>query len=336
MSEKAAGSVLVIQVVTLESGSVIEGCLESLARQTSRDFEVVVVDNGSSDDTAQRVLAWVERDEFSLQLVRFDDNLGFCGGHNRALEMSSAPWVLLLNPDGRLETDFVARVLDLLSGMDVEIGTLAPRILRDDGSIDSTGLFLDRFRRVFDRGQGLPAQGRYLADEDIFGCTGAVVLHRRAMLEDIAIDGEAFDEYIFAYYDDLDVAWRSQLRGWRCRYVAHLVAFHSRMGRNAVRTSVQVRSERWHQRLAIRNRIIVLLRCEQWTDAVRALPWLLPYEIARLFYVALRVSGGLGAYWDVVRSFRRTLRSRAQIQSRSNAESLRKRPFFPSIENERS
>lgn len=336
MDEKQAGASLVVQIVTLESGEVIQRCLESLAQQTSRDFEVVVFDNGSSDKTPELVQSWADRGEFSIRFVRSDDNLGFCGGHNRALKMASAAWVLLLNPDARLEKNFIDAVANLVGALDPDIGTLAPRILRDDGTIDSTGLFLDRFRRVFDRGQGLCAKGRYLADEDIFGCTGAVVLHRRAMLEDIAIDGESLDEEIFAYYDDLDVAWRSQLQGWRCRYVADLVAFHDRMGRNAVRRSVQAKSERWHQRLAIRNRILVLLRCEQWPDAVRALPWLVPYEIARLFYVALRVPGGLGAYWDVVRSLRRSLRIRAEIRRRSDPEALRRRAFFPYAEDERS
>jgi GT2 family glycosyltransferase len=208
-----------------------------------------------------------------------------------------------------------------------DVGTLAPLILRPDGTIDSSGLFLDAFRRVYDRGQG-ERPSAATREEDVFGCTGAVAIHRRAMLEDVAEDGLALDERLFAYYDDLDLAWRAQLRGWRCRFVPGLVALHARAGRNAVRSNE--RSGRAHeQRLAVRNRMLVLLKCERVRDALVALPRLVPYELARLAYVALRAPASLPAYLDALRAAPSILRSRRFVHGRARPERLLASGFFP-------
>ncbi|MCC6641478.1 MAG: glycosyltransferase family 2 protein [Deltaproteobacteria bacterium] len=324
MSEAPA---LSIQIVTWNSEDVIGACLASLAAQCVRAFEVVIVDNASQDATA----ACVERalaQGLPGTLVRSGRNLGFCGGHNLALGRSQASWILLLNPDTHVGVDFVERTLETLQRTDPDVGTVAPLIVRQDGRIDSTGLFLDRLRRVFDRGQGKPAQ-RYAREEDVFGCTGAAALHRRAMLADVAEDGQAFDERLFAYYDDLDLSWRAQLRGWRCRYVPSLVVVHARAGRNAVRAAEGRRGRALEQRLAVRNRLLVLLKCERLRDALAALPWLLPYELARLAYVALRAPGSLPGYLDALRLAPTFWRSRRLVRQRAHPARLLAAPFFP-------
>lgn len=316
---------LAIQIVTWNSADTIGACLASLAAQSLREFELVVVDNASRDETA----AQVER-AFAQGLpgsfVRSDRNTGFCGGQNLALAHSRAPWVLLLNPDATLTVDFVQRAQARLSALDSEIGTLAPLLLLPDGRVDSSGLFLDPLRRVFDRGQGQPAAS-YAQDEDVFGCTGAAALHRRAMLLDVAEAGCVLDERLFAYYDDLDLSWRAQLRGWRCRFTPSLVVQHARAGRNSLRSSDPGRA--FEQRLAVRNRLLVLLKCERGRDALTALPRLLPYEFARLCYVALRAPRLLPGYVDALRLAPSIWRSRRLIRRRARPARLLAAPFFP-------
>ncbi len=316
---------LSIQIVTWNSADTIDACLASLIAQSTRDFEAVVVDNASRDDTAVRV----ER-AFAQGLpgsfVRSAQNTGFCAGHNLALTHSRAPWVLLLNPDATLAVDFVGCAQARLPALDTEIGTLAPLILLPDGRVDSSGLFLDRFRRVFDRGQGRPAAS-FTHDEDVFGCTGAAALHRRAMLLDVAEEGCVLDERLFAYYDDLDLSWRAQIRGWRCRFMPSLVVQHARAGRNRLRSGDPGRS--FEQRLAVRNRLLVRLKCERARDALAALPRVLPYELARLCYAALRAPRSLPGYIDAFRLAPSIWRSRRRLWQRARPARLLAAPFFP-------
>lgn len=325
---------LSIQIVTWNSEKVIDDCLASLDAQHTRGFEVLVVDNASGDATAARVEAALARG-LPGALLRCDRNTGFCGGQNLALARSRAPWVLLLNPDARLPADFVMRALDTVARLDSDIGTVAPLILQQPGRVDSTGLFLDRLRRVFDRGQGRASE-RYSQEEDVFGCTGAAALHRRAMLLDVAEEGRSFDERLFAYYDDLDLSWRAQLRGWRCRYVPSLVVFHSRAGRNTLRNEGGRRGRALEQRLGVRNRLLVLLKCERFRDALAALPWLIPYEVARLGYLALRAPRALPGYLDAIRLAPAFWRSRRMVRERARPARLLAAPFFPYAERNAS
>ncbi len=318
---------LSIQIVTWNSAGVIDACLESLAAQCMPEFDVVVVDNASRDATASQVERALAAG-LPGALVRSERNLGFCGGHNLALAHSRSPWVLLLNPDATLPVDFVKRACDLLPRLDRDVGTVAPLILLPDGRVDSSGLFLDRARRVFDRGQGRAAEG-YAEAEDVFGCTGAAALHRRAMLLDVAEDGDAFDERLFAYYDDLDLSWRAQLRGWRCRFEPSLVVVHARAGKNALRPARGREGRAPEQRLAVRNRLLVLLKCERGRDALAALPWLLPYELARLGYLAIRAPRSLRGYLDALRLAPSIWRSRRLLQERARPARLLAAPFFP-------
>ena len=324
MSEAPA---LCIQIVTWNSAGVIEACLASLLAQTRLDFDLIVVDNASEDDTVGCVERAIERG-LHARLIRSPHNVGFCGGQNLAAARSAAPWVMFLNPDTTLPADFVARACDRIAGVADDIGTLAPLILLPDGNVDSTGLFLDRFRRVFDRGQGR-APAPALREEDVMACTGAAPLHRRAMLLDVAENGQILDERLFAFYDDLDLSWRAQLRGWRCRFVPDLALTHRRAGRNALRQTLVRKARAYDQRLTLRNRLLVLLKCESGRDALAALPWLIPYELARLVFVAIRAPRALLGYVDAVQLAPSFWRSRRLLFRRARSARLRAEPFFP-------
>jgi GT2 family glycosyltransferase len=304
---------LSIQIVTWNSAKPIGACLLALLAQDSRDFEVVVVDNASADDSAAQVAAALARG-LPGTLVRAPRNLGFCGGQNRALQDTRGAWVLFLNPDAELPPSFVREALACATAQPDDVGSVVPRILLPDGRIDSTGLVLDRYRRVRDRGQGGPAEGAYLAEEDVLGGTGAIVLHRRAMLDDVAVAGQALDENLFAYYDDLDLALRARRRGWRCRYVPSLVATHHRAARNSLRGLPQRATAGREQALTVRNRLLVMAKNERAGDVLRDLPWLVAFETARVGYLALRAPGALRGYLDAASGLGAALRDRREMQ----------------------
>jgi GT2 family glycosyltransferase len=304
---------LTVQVVTWNSADVIDACLESVRAQRRPDVEVVVVDNASLDASAERVAAHFERG-LRGRLVRSPTNLGFCGGQNRALAAGSGELVLFLNPDATLAPDFAARALDAAARLPADVGLFAPRILLPDGHVDSAGLTIDALRRAWDRGYGEPAAGRFADEEEVFGCTGAAALFRRAALLDVAERGEALDEKLFAYCDDVDVSWRARLRGWRCLYLPSLVAHHQRAGRNSLRAEAGRPRRVLEQRLMVRNRLLVLLKCERTRDLVLRLPLLLGFEALRVGFLALRAPAVLRAYSEAAALLPAVMRDRRTIQ----------------------
>lgn len=306
---------LSVQIVTWNSATTISACVRSLRAQECQDFELVVVDNASEDGSAELVEQGLA-DGLRGRLVRESSNLGFCGGQNRATGMTTGPWVLFLNPDAVLPPGFVGDALACIESIAGDVGTVVPRILLPDGRLDSTGLVLDRFRRVRDRGHGLDAEGAFLEEEDVLGGTGAIVLHRRAMLDDVAVKGLVLDETLFAYYDDLDLALRARLRGWRCRYVPSLQAEHGRAARNSLRGLPQRPVDTRAQALTVRNRLLVMAKCERVRDVLRDLPALVVFEVARIGFLAVKSPGALRGYLGALAALPAMVRARRDVLAR--------------------
>lgn len=316
---------LVVQIVTWNSASVVGLCLESLEAQTSRDFEVVVVDNASQDDT-RAIVGRFEGRLPSLQVIALPDNVGFSGGHNHALGASDADVVLLLNPDTTLPSGFVANAIACIQRAPRDVGTLAPRVVGPAGRLDSTGLLVDRLRRARDRDQGLPATDVKRETGDVFGCTGAVALHRRAMLDDVALDGEVLSEQLFAYYDDVDLSWRARLRGWTCRHEPSLEAWHGRAARNGLRQAPGRRRVP-EQVLSVRNRLLVLIRCESAWRLLVDLPVLVVFEVAQAGFLLVRSPRALQAYVSVVRDLPGAFAARRHIRRGARVHDLPSMPW---------
>jgi GT2 family glycosyltransferase len=218
-------------IVTYNSGRFIERCLEFLLDQDYSRFEVIVVDNASVDHTPDILRRYDKR----VQVIRNRENLGFAAAQNQAIALTDADWVLTLNPDVRVTSDFLAKLV--AAGVaDPAVGTVCGKLLAmspdfelySQPLLDSTGLYFTPNLRHLDRGSRLPDAGQYENFEYVFGATGAAALYRRQMIEDISIFNEFFDPDFFSYREDADVAWRAQLLGWKCLYTPLAVAYHVR------------------------------------------------------------------------------------------------------------
>jgi GT2 family glycosyltransferase len=315
-----------VQIVTWNSADVIDACLESLLRQTSRHFEVIVVDNASDDGSADRAERWAGP-LLSVTVRRETRNRGFCAAQNHATRAGSGDLCLFLNPDTELPPTFIADAIEAADRLPSRVGTIAPCILLPDGRIDSTGLLMDRFRRARDRDHGAPHDRRFMARTEVFGCTGAAALHRRAMLDDVAIDGRPLDEQLFAYYDDLDLAWRAGLRGWTCRYVSSLTVRHHRQARNSLRGLAGRPTRAADQTFSIRNRLLVMIKCDTLRQLILALPWLVPFEIARIGFLALRAPATLRAYRQAISAVPQAWHDRNRVHQAAVAAPLPPLPW---------
>ncbi len=282
-------------------------CLRSLVEQTPSPLEILCVDNGSSDGSADRVA-----EEFpDVELVRLKDNHGYAGGMNRGIEKSSGEFVATLNLDVTLDASYLARCADALFKHRT-IGGVTGKLLRpgpsDPPVIDTTGHTVYRNRRAVDRGEREADHGQYDEKRDLFSVCGAAPVYRRAMLEDVKVDGEYFDEDFFAYFEDFDLSWRAQLRGWRFEFVPEAVGWHHR-GASGGKASTFI--------LACnhRNRLLVMLKNDHPRSFLKHLPGIAYTELrASLHMLSLRPAALLLAWAQFLALMPRALRKRNVIQ----------------------
>jgi GT2 family glycosyltransferase len=242
----SAGFVSVI-VVNFNGRRFLSDCLSALERQSlpRHRFEVLLVDNGSTDGSIEFVkqqFPWV-------RLLPQTENLGFAEANNRAERLARGEWVALLNNDTRVDPLWLEALLSAAS--DPAVGGVASRVLFRDrpNVINSAGLTLYRDGRGGDRLEGTADSGITREPADVFGGSGSSLLLRRAMLADVGF----FDPSLFMYYEDLDLAWRARLRGWRFVYAPAAVVEHVHCGSSGTASPFFLRQVE-------RNRVLVNIR----------------------------------------------------------------------------
>jgi len=215
--QPAQASKTAVFIPNLNGGDRLMRCLESLDRQTTRP-EVVVVDNGSTDASAERA---AERFN-GVHVIGLDENFGFGTALNKAVKESPGPEnLILLNNDTECEPNFVAALLACADpGTAMVAGVLLQE--RRPDLIDSAGIQADRTLMGFDYLHDVPVRRLEMAAAPL-GPTGGAALYRRAAFEEVG----GFDERIFLYFEDLDLALRLRAAGGSCRLAADARALHS-------------------------------------------------------------------------------------------------------------
>ena len=223
-----------VVLVTWNSGDVLPACLRSLAAAEPPPVELVVVDNASTDGTAE-LLERFAGGALPTRIVRNDRNTGFAAAANRGIAEAREPFVLLLNPDVRLLAGTIGALHGSLSIAPEDVAVCGGKLLRASGDellptdvVDSTGIVMTPNGRHFDRGAGQPDREQWDAMGEVFGITGALALFRKSALLDSRVDGEFFDEDFFAYREDVDLAWRLRGFGFRALFDPDAVAYHRR------------------------------------------------------------------------------------------------------------
>ena len=207
-----------VVIVTWNGRQHLDTCLPSVEAQRDIGVETIVVDNGSTDGTADYVRSrypWVK-------LVPLTANLGFAGGNNAGVREARGRFVAFLNNDTSADPLWLRA---LLSGIDEANGfaLMTSRIvyMHDPDVIDSAGDGVLRWGGAFKRHHGEPVSAAATTQE-VFGICGAACLMPRAVFDDLG----GFDEDFFVSHEDVDLSYRARLRGYRCRYVADAVVRH--------------------------------------------------------------------------------------------------------------
>ena len=272
----------------------LEPLLNSLAAQTLPPDELIVVDNLSTDGSRELLPGLLTSLPFPTRLLFENVNRGYCGAANRGLRQAPGEFVLLLNQDTRLDKEFCREALKGFTGTS-RVGMVSGRILRfDETTVDSLGQYLSRSLYPKERGYNTPWRSIQEEEREIFSVCGAVAFYRRAMLQEVAFQGEYLDEDFFMFFDDIDLGWRAQRRGWKARYAPEAIAFHSRSGTLSPGRKVGLFFRRplelrYH---LVKNRYLTLLKNASWREVIKALPFLLLRDLPLLFTLLSHPSQG--------------------------------------------
>jgi GT2 family glycosyltransferase len=291
MPVAAGDPVISIVVVTWNRRELLQACLAALARQTHPRFEVVVVDNGSTDGSADMVRDLARSYPVPLRLIANASNRGFCAANNQGFAASRAELVALLNNDAEADPGWL-EALEAVIRLYDDVGMAASKILvwedprppAGEETIDKCGHLIYPDGQNRGRGSGQLDRGQFDRVEEVLWPDGCAAMYRRAMLEDVG----GFDEEFFAYADDAELGLRGRIAGWRCFYAPGAVVRHHRgatLGLGSARRLTLIE----------RNRVLLVVKLFPWN-----LLWAnAGYHFARIaagIWAAIRNKGELRYY----------------------------------------
>lgn len=289
-------------VLNWNGRDVLTECLQALSVQTYPHYEILVVDNGSTDGSAALV-----RERFpQVRVIALPENVGFGAGNNIGYRHAQGEYIALLNNDTCVAQQWLAALCDALERYPAA-GSAASKIVFYDQPdwIDTAGDEFFSIGIARKRGHLLPGQGNFDQETFIFGACAGAALYRRAMLDAIGF----FDEDFEIYDDDVDLSFRAQLANWKCVYVPTALVRHH------VSATMSKQSQR-SMYLIKRNTFWVLLK-----NIPTALWWrygffILGYHLLSDLHAATQGYAGaiLRGRLDALRAWSQVQSKRAQIQ----------------------
>ena len=272
-----------------------------------------------------------EKYPVKIELIKNSENVGFAPGHNQAIRKCYGDLILCLNSDAILTPNYLEQALKSFD--DEKVGAVQGKLLRYDfekeeikkdlkskkNIIDTIGLVMLKNRRIIAQAQGEQDEGQYEKEKEIFGADGAVPIYRRTALEDVKLPmanaarlrfasadaqfsnqikdfkkiGEYFEEDFFMYKEDVDLAWRMRLYGWKTIYQPKAIAYHGRgAGDSAATTYFRIIEERrkiseFAKYYSFKNQRLMQIKNEMPLLLLIDLPYFLFKEIGSWIYVII-------------------------------------------------
>jgi GT2 family glycosyltransferase len=296
--------IISVILTTWNSAKYLGQCLESLAVQTQKDFEIIIVDNGSSDGS----LAGIESTwpGLSLRVEKLGENMGFAAANNIGSKLACGVWLALLNSDAFPEPDWLEKLL-IAAEANLEYSSFASRQLQVNfpDLLDGTGDAMHISGLAWRRNFGYPANLAGLVRAEVFSpCAAAAFYSRQAFLQ-----AGGFDEDFFSYHEDVDLGFRLRLQGFRCLYVPDAVVHH--VGSATLGSQSDFALYYWQ-----RNIIWSFVQNMPYPLILEAFP---AHLIANILYLVSYTLKGKGkvvfrAKRDSIRGFPRALLKRKDIQ----------------------
>jgi len=299
-----------VVIVNWNGRSWLETCLPTLQRQTYNNFDILIVDNGSTDGS----IAWLSENYPDVIIIPLEENLGFAAANNIGIQAKDSPLIALLNNDTLVDEGWLAALVTAVSSPNT--GMVASCIVRwhEPDLLDSAGIQVDRSGIAWNRGWEQPVS---IAAEpcSVFGPSAAAALYRRDMLDEIGL----FDEDYFAYYEDVDLAWRAQRAGWDCQYApdAKVRHWHS---------ATSEKTPHFKNFLNGRNKLWTIWKNYDWPALLWFAPIIIAYDMMATLYQCVK-SRNLAPINGRLQALKRLKKMRTKRQPPRRKAPLSSLPF---------
>ena len=255
----------------------LDSVLASLEGQTLSNFEVILVDNGSTDGSCSFVTAnypWVH-------LIELAENFGFCGAVNAGIRAAKAPYVLLLNNDTEVKEDFVEEMLAAIRRHKNAFSCGARMVqYHDRDRLDDVGNYYCALGWSFARGRGKDIHAYETEDKIFSACAGAAI-YRKKIVEKIGY----FDEEHFAYLEDTDIGYRARIYGYENWYAPKAIVYHVGSGTSGSRYN------QFKTRYSSRNNIYLIYKNMPLLQIILNLPFLAVGFLIKFLFFAVKGMG---------------------------------------------
>ena len=255
----------------------LDSVLASLEGQTLSNFEVILVDNGSTDGSCSFVTAnypWVH-------LIELSENFGFCGAVNAGIRAAKAPYVLLLNNDTEVKEDFVEEMLAAIRRHKNAFSCGARMVqYHDRDRLDAVGNYYCALGWSFARGRGKDIHAYETEDKIFSACAGAAI-YRKKIIEKIGY----FDEEHFAYLEDTDIGYRARIYGYENWYAPKAIVYHVGSGTSGSRYN------QFKTRYSSRNNIYLIYKNMPLLQIILNLPFLAAGFLIKFLFFAIKGMG---------------------------------------------
>ena len=255
----------------------LDGVLSGLECQTVRNFEVILVDNGSSDGSC----AFVASSYPWVHMIELPENFGFCKAVNEGIKASRAPYVLLLNNDIEVTPDFIEEMLAAIRRHKKAFSCAARMIqFHDRDRLDDAGNYYCALGWAYARGKGKDIHTCEKEEKIFASCAGAAI-YRRKIFEQIGY----FDEEHFAYLEDMDVGYRARINGYENWYAPKAMVYHVGSGTSGSRYN------HFKTRYSSRNNVYLIYKNMPLLQIILNLPFLIVGFGTKLLFFTLKGFG---------------------------------------------
>lgn len=255
----------------------LDSVLNSLEGQTADDFEVILVDNGSSDGSCSFAAAsypWVH-------ILELPENYGFCRAVNEGIKASRAPYVILLNNDTEVTENFVEEMLAAIMRHKKAFSCGARMVqYHDRDKLDDAGNYYCALGWSFARGRGRDIHA-YEKEEKIFAACAGAAIYRKKILDQIGL----FDEEHFAYLEDVDIGYRARIYGYENWYAPKAVVYHVGSGTSGSRYN------QFKTRYSSRNNVYLVYKNMPFLQILLNLPFLAAGFVVKFLFFAVKGMG---------------------------------------------
>ena len=284
-----------IIIINYNAGQLLEKCLSSVLKTNNDNFEVILVDNASNDQSHLKC-----KEQFpEIILKENKTNIGFCEGNNEGIRLAKGDFIVFLNPDTEVMPEWLNEFHKAYETFGEGLYQAKLKELGNHQIFNTTGNILTPFGFIFLRGSHEKDVGQYENIEPISSCSGACLFIPRKTLDKLGY----FDPYLFAYYEDTSLSWKAAMLGIKSYYVPKAIVYHK------INYSFKKNTKQVY--FLQRNRWYLLLTHYSRKTFNRILPKLILIEIVVFFNYLFtgRIKGKILAYRDILKD-RKILRKK--------------------------